>query len=616
MPAQGRQQSALGASRPPEAPPVAGRESAPAAEEWTPASSELRGATAGTPAGQAALGPPEGWARRLRRPAAKRSALAAILLVGLACATMFQNFSWNQTSAYDLIQALSHGQTTIDRYQANTGDKALYRGHWYSARAPGLALFSLPFYELLNAVDAKGWAYESQALRNDDELVDLIGLWGNVLPGVVLLILVWRVAERLRPGYGAASAITLGFGTIALPLSTLLFAHILAACLGFAAFALIMRERDGPARLWQLCIAGMLAGYAVSTEYPLLLIAVVLGVYAISRRDRWTPRGVATRASTYIIGGAIGVLPLALYNQFAFGSFTHVAYDDIPRQQQGLFGIHLLSPRVLATLLLSSRGLFTISPVLVMAAVGVWLLYRGGRRAEALTIGAVCLCYLIYNAGYYLPFGGGFSGPRFLMPMLPFLALGLVEAYRRFPGATIALAGASLATTIIATVTHPLVGYETETVKWARYLLEGNFQPTIASSYGLGRSWGGIWTFLLPALLAVWLAARTSQPVRMRLRAAGPASLYAGVGALLAWLVFATLAPTLLGIDHQGLIDIVRAGDSTALHKDFGPYPLRVLAPLAFGAGLIALAAAGLWARGARGFGPRISAQAAAVTAH
>ena len=167
---------------------------------------------------------------------------------------------------------------TIDRYQANTGDKAFYRGHWYSARAPGLALFAVPFYELLNAVDASGWAKESPALRNEDEMVDLVGLWGNVLPAIVLLLLVWRVGERLQPGYGVATAITLGLGTIVLPLSTLLFAHILAACLGFAAFALLLRERDGPPRAWQLAVAGVLAGYAVCSEYPMFLVACVLGL--------------------------------------------------------------------------------------------------------------------------------------------------------------------------------------------------------------------------------------------------------------------------------------------------------------------------------------------------
>jgi hypothetical protein len=45
----------------------------------------------------------------------------------------------------------------------------------------------------------------------------------------------------------------------------------------------------------------------------------------------------------------------------------------------------------------------------------------------------------------------------------------------------------------------------------------------------------------------------------------------------------------LLGLDHQGLLDIVKAGDQTALHKGFGDYPLRALAPLAAAAGLLAL---------------------------
>ena len=68
---------------------------------------------------------------------------------------MIQSFSWNQTSHYDLIRVAERGSTTIDPYQENTGDKVFYKGHWYSARAPGLALFSLPFYDALNLVGAE-----------------------------------------------------------------------------------------------------------------------------------------------------------------------------------------------------------------------------------------------------------------------------------------------------------------------------------------------------------------------------------------------------------------------------------------------------------------------------
>ncbi len=519
----------------------------------------------------------------------RRTALVAILLVGAAFATLIQSFSWNQASHYDLIRALNDDRTTIDQYQANTGDKVLYWGHYYSARAPGLALFALPFYDALNLVDADRLARESQAQRNDDEMVYFIGLWGNVLPGLILLLLVWRVAERFEPGYGVAAAVVLGLGTMVLPLSTLLFSHVFTACLGFAAFAIMLRERDGPASPLLLGVAGLLMGYAVASEYPLLFVAAVLGLFLLSRRDALTPRGVLSRAGAYIFGGVIGIIPLLLYNHYAFHSWTHLAYSDVPRQQKGFFGIGAPSLKVLATLLFDSRGLLTISPVLLMGAIGTVLLYRRGRRAEALTITGICLCYLGYNSGYYLPFGGGFMGPRFLTTMLPFLAFPIAIAIKRYPGPTVALAGVSIATTVIATITHPLVGYENETVVWGRYLTEGSFQATIASAFGLGRSWGGIWPFFLAAGGALVLAAKATPRLRF-----SASTLGVGLLALVGWALFAGLAPTLLGIDHQGLLSIYHAGDHTALSTklhSFTRYPLHTLVPIAAVAGLLALGA-------------------------
>jgi len=383
--------------------------------------------------------------------------------------------------------------------------------------------------------------------------------------------------------------VILGLGTMVFPLSTLLFSHVFAAMLGFAAFAIMLHERDGPPRPLLLALAGLAVGYAVASEYPLFFVAVVLGLFLLSRRDALTPALIAQRAGAYIAGGIVGIVPLLLYNHAAFHSWTHLAYSDVPRQHKGFFGIGAPSLKVLSTLLFDSRGLLTLSPVLIMGAVGTVLLYRRGRRAEALTVTGICLCYVGYNSGYYLPFGGGFMGPRFLTTMLPFLGFPIAIALKRFPGPTLALAGVSLTTTVIATITHPLVGYETETVTWMRYFGEGFFQPTIASAFGLGRSWSAIWPFFLTAGAGLVLAAR-SLP---RLALSG-AELGAGVLALLAWAVFAALAPTLLGIDHQGLLDIVKAGDNTALNlklHDGSTYPLRSLVPVAAVAGLLVLAA-------------------------
>jgi len=544
----------------------------------------------------------------------KRLALAAILLVGLANAVMIQSFSWNQTSHYDLTRALNEDKTTIDQYAANTGDKVEYKGHTYSARAPGLALFVLPFYDALGVVGAESWTEDHVAPPDHpgDEMIYLIGLWGNVLPGLLLLVLVWRVAERFQPGYGAATAVVLGLGTIVLPFSQMLFSHVFTTFLSFAAFWLMLRERDGPPSPMLLGVAGLAMGYAVSSEYPTFFAALVLTLFLFSRRDSLHPLGALRRGGAYVAGGLVGIVPLLLYNHYAFHSWTHLAYSDVPRQQKGFFGIGAPSLRVASTLLLDSRGLLTLSPVLIMGAIGTVLLYRRGRRAEALTIGGICLCYLGYNSGYYLPFGGGSVGPRFLDTTLPFLAFPIALALKRFPGPTIALAAISIVTMTIATVTHPLVGYENETVTWVRYLSKAYFQPTIASAYGLGRGWGGIWPFLFFAGGAVLAAAGATPRARI-----STAMLGWGVLAVAGWALFAALAPTVLGIDHAGLQSIYGAGDHTAfnlkLHSG-ARYPLEKLTLIAAAAGLLALLLAwvcGEWGR----YAPGTSAPAASSPA-
>jgi hypothetical protein len=357
--------------------------------------------------------------------------------------------------------------------------------------------------------------------------------------------------------------------------------------LSFAAFWLMLRERDGPPSPMLLALAGLAMGYAFSSEYPTFFAAIVLGLFLLSRKDSLDPLGVLRRGGAYVAGGLVGIIPLLLYNHYAFRSWTHLAYSDVPRQQKGFFGIGAPNLRVLSTLLFDSRGLLTLSPVLIMGAIGTVMLYRRGKRAEALTIGGICLCFLTYNSGYYLPFGGGSVGPRFLDTLLPFLAFPTALTLKRFPGPTIALAAISITTMMIATVTHPLVGYESETVTWVRYLSKGLFQPTIASAYGLGRGWGGIWPFFLAAGAAL-LAAAWATP-RLRL---SPATLRWGLVALVGWALFAALAPTALGIDHAGLQSIYKAGDHTAfnlkLHSG-ARYPLKKLSLIAAIAGLLAL---------------------------
>ena len=206
----------------------------------------------------------------------------------------------------------------------------------------------------------------------------------------------------------------LGFGTILLPFATILFSHVLSACLGFAAFYLLWRERERErgGGLGLIAAAGVLAGYAIGIEYPLALLAGLLGLFVAWRRAPVKP------VLAYGTGVIVGLLPLLLYDWWAFGSAAPVLPHTWPPTQVGFLDWARRALLNAARLLISGRGVFIVTPVVAAAIAGIVVLYREGRRVEATVAAVVAGAYFIYNACYYLPFGGWVPGPRFLITIL------------------------------------------------------------------------------------------------------------------------------------------------------------------------------------------------------
>src|SRR5471032_1182639 len=72
--------------------------------------------------------------------------MAAVLAVALfvSYAYFYEAGGWNQNSRFSLIRAILERHTLrIDDYQLHTGDRALWRGHYYSDKAPGASLTAL-----------------------------------------------------------------------------------------------------------------------------------------------------------------------------------------------------------------------------------------------------------------------------------------------------------------------------------------------------------------------------------------------------------------------------------------------------------------------------------------
>jgi hypothetical protein len=162
------------------------------------------------------------------------------------------------------------------------------------------------------------------------------------------------------------------------------------------------------------------------------------------------------------LGGILGLLPLLVYNQQAFGSPFTLGYSSVvgfEGMQEGLFGITWPKPSVIVELLFGLyRGLLPLSPVLMLVPVGLYVMWgEPNTRVAAVGILAVLCSFLLINASYYYWQGGGSTGPRHLVPILPLGCLALAFAWPRSFWArtvTLALLAASLVLSLICAATN------------------------------------------------------------------------------------------------------------------------------------------------------------------
>ena len=327
------------------------------------------------------------------------------------------------------LSIVEDGKLTIDRFADLTVDKALVDGHYYADKAPGLSLLAVPPVWLVKTTRTLLGISENSS---DERVFIFYAQIGTLivvgLPAAIAAALVFLMALRLGASQRAAL-----FGSLAMAIgspfffwSTTFFAHSLVGSLLVFVLALaIDRER------WDIgrgLAVGLVAGLTVVVDFvggfAMLVAGAVLAVTA------WRPMIAAHArfAAGVVAGAVVGVLPLLIYNYFAFGSPFQLGYMSVvgfEGMKSGFFGIGLPNPVVIVELLFGGyRGLLPYVPVLALAPFGlVAMSRRAANRPTVNVVVAVALTLILINAGYFYWQGGWSTGPRHIVPMLPLLGL-------------------------------------------------------------------------------------------------------------------------------------------------------------------------------------------------
>jgi hypothetical protein len=274
--------------------------------------------------------------------------------------------------------------------------------------------------------------------------------------------------------------------------------HTTSAACAFGAFMWLHDVRHGErdASLRGAWLAGLLTAGVTFFEYPGLLCSLPLAVYgAIVLLRRPKPM------AAFALGGLLPTLAMMHFQWRAFGSpFTpgHLFVENDSfraAHEQGVYGAVGPSARALYGLLLDpGAGLFPLTPLLVLALPGLWLLLRAPRtRPEAITVSAIVVLSVLGIASMNNWRGGWTIGPRYLALCVPLLAWPALVALDTFIDRMPRTAsGFALGATLVALLASGLPGaYYPHLPPEITRPLPQIFAPLIA--HGFAPANAGMW---------------------------------------------------------------------------------------------------------------------------
>jgi hypothetical protein len=298
----------------------------------------------------------------------------------------------------------------------------------YSLHAVGLSLLILPAYALAGYAGASFFmallgvlvAWETRGLLKD-VLVDLPPSGDSD-------------GERAKPPSSTADAVAwmVALSPPLLHFAGLVFTEVAAALLVVVVLRHARGLRDKPG--WVALGVGVAAAFLPWLNVRYVPVAGLLLLYALAQRPRWS-------GTLALLGPAVtSALASGLYHFTLYGFFD-------PRRVYGRRHDLVLAriPEGVGGILFDQEfGLLVYAPVLALSVFGFFFLLK---RARAVGLAALAVTLVTLGvAGSWMMWRGGFNpAARFLVPVVPALALAVGAALPRgFHAAAALLAGWSL----------------------------------------------------------------------------------------------------------------------------------------------------------------------------
>lgn len=432
----------------------------------------------------------------LMNPAAPRysvgkTAVMLFITFLVACCYVHQQSYKSSTpvSRLDLLHSIvAHGTVRIDRYHKNTSNKSTYQGHYYSDKAPAVVVMALPAFSLaVGLLPLFGVSLNSDMGWLVSSWIACAGSLAIITAFGAVALFSW-LCKWVQPRQAFVSTLALFLGAAPLMYCTLLMSHgVVVGLLAIALWAGRLGGYDGSATNrqldWHDVLAGFCCGLALASEYSAGIVVVgILGLFIAEGRKRFVPL-------------ALGIIPPILlipaYHWICFGTPFTIAYHHeavFTQMHEGFFGIKFPpNPESAYSLLFSGhQGLFTCSPVLLLAFVGYHRLYSVSKVLFWVAY-LVPLFQVVAISGYFLPEGGIMFGPRFLAPLLAIMALPTALGIARFPRLGVFLAALSILSTVVVTVVD-IVPVPSENPLFDFYvpaLIQGRLSPNLGTVLGL-----------------------------------------------------------------------------------------------------------------------------------